>query len=363
MNLNNVNRRDAIKALVAMTAAIMAPRSFADDAQLGIKLPLSSAATQPTTQPLLSDRYGELLPQRRLGKTGANVTMLGVGGAHIQAVMDETEAQRTIEAAIAGGIRFFDNAYMYGNGISEERYGKFLTPKYRDVIFLMTKTPCRDAAAAREMLDGSLRRLKTDHLDLWQMHAVDSPADADKRIDNGVLDVLLDAQAKGKTRFIGFTGHRMPEGHLRMLEHSKTKGQQLALDRGDALQTTQMPVNLADPNYSSFILNVMPTLIDRGFGVLAMKTLSNGGFFGGSHHFQHGDNPKICPDRVSIAEAIHFVWSLPVSVLITGAHNAEMLQEKIDLAKSFGGMSVQEQQRLIAKVSDLAGRRVEFYKA
>ena len=125
----------------------------------------------------------------------------------------------------------------------------------------------------------------------------------------------------------------------------------------------QMPVNLADPNYSSFIKQVMPQLIERNIGVLAMKSLANGGFFGGSAHGQSGDNPKIVPNRVSIAEAINFTWSLPVSVLITGANNPEQMQEKVDLANSFTVMDESQRQALIDKVADLAGTTVEFYKA
>lgn len=342
---NELNRRDVLKSLLGAAAALMVPSAVRAD----------GPATAPSTQPAARDRFGELLPQRKLGRTGASVTMLGVGGSHIIDAMDEAEAQKTIETAIAGGVRFFDTAVMYGNGRSEERYGRLLTPKYRDAIFLMTKTTARDAATARTHLDDSLRRLKTDHLDLWQMHTLEDPADADHRVDQGVLDVLLDARAKGKVRHIGFTGHARPEAHLRMLERSK--------QRGDVLQTCQMPVNLHDPSYHSFILNVMPVLVERGYGVLAMKTLANGGFFGGTQHGKHGPHPKVVPDRVSIADAITFVWSLPVSVLITGCDNAAMLQEKIDLAKAFQPLGEDRRRELIARVADMDGTKVEFFKA
>jgi len=173
----------------------------------------------------------------------------------------------------------------------------------------------------------------------------------DGRIDHGVLDVVLQAQEEGKTRYVGFTGHTDFHAHQRMLEQT------------DQLQTAQMPINMFDPNYKSFIKNVMPTLVERNMGVLAMKTLSNGGFFGGTRHFSHGENPKIVPDVATIREALHFVWSLPVSVLITGASSPEMLQEKIDLAREFKGMNEDTRMELIARVAGFDGSKIEYYKA
>ena len=296
------------------------------------------------------DRLGELLPRRRLGRTDEAVTMLGIGGWHLGR-MSEGEAQRTIETALDGGLRFFDSAESYQAGTSESRLGKFLIPKYRDDVFLMTKTGARDAAGARLHLEESLNRLKTDYLDLWQVHALESVDDVDHRIRHGVFEVMLEAKDSGKTRYIGFTGHSRSNAHQRILEEV------------DIFDTCQMPINLVDPSYDSFITGVLPQLTKRNIGVLAMKTLGNGGFFGGSSHGEHGDNAKVVPNLVSISEAIHFVWSLPVSVLITGPDNIEQLKEKVALAKSFVGMDESERQSLIAKVADLAGPRVEFYKS
>jgi aryl-alcohol dehydrogenase-like predicted oxidoreductase len=297
-----------------------------------------------------SDRLGQLLPKRKLGRTGESVTMLGVGGWHIGR-MSERDAQETIETALAGGIRFFDSSESYQNGGSESRLGKLLTPKYRDAIFLMTKTDARNAANARQSLDDSLRRMNTDHLDLWQMHDIGSPGDADGRLQAGVLDVFLEAKAAGKVRHIGFTGHHDPSAHLRMLEAKSA-----------VLDTCQMPVNLADPSYLSFIKNVMPKLVSGSIGILAMKTLANGNFFGGPNQESRQPGPHLVPDRVSLADALHFVWSLPVSVLISGPDNSAQIQEKITLARSFTGMTEADRQTLIAKVADLAGKRIEYYK-
>ena len=313
----------------------------------GILLSTQANAEDKTAQ---SDRLGKLLPLRTLGRTGEAVTMLGVGGAHIGG-MSERDAQEAIEIALQGGVRFFDTAESYQSGGSETRYGKLLTPKYRDVIYLMTKSTARNAEDARRHLEESLSRLNTDYLDLWQVHSVNTPEDVENRIANGVFEVAAEAKASGKVRHLGFTGHYQPNTMLKIMEAS------------DLFDTCQMPVNLADPNYSSFIKQVMPKLMEQNIGVLAMKTLANGGFFGGSSHGRHGDNPKIVPNRVSIAEAINFAWSLPISVLITGANNPQQMQEKIELANSFTLMDEAQRQALIDKVADLAGTTVEFYKA
>ena len=329
-----MERRSVLKWLGGLTAGVLlATQANAEDQDGGT-----------------SDRLGQLLPLRTLGRTGEAVTMLGVGGWHIGA-MSEKNAQATIEIALQEGVRFFDTAESYQSGGSETRLGKLLTPQYRDVVYLMTKSTARNADGARRHLEDSLRRLNTDYLDLWQVHAVNNPQDVDGRITNGVFEVMMEAKQSGKVRHLGFTGHTQPDAHLRVLEKS------------DIFDVCQMPVNLADPNYSSFIKQVMPKLVEQNIGVLAMKSLANGGFFGGSSHGQHGNRPKIVPNRVSIAEAINFTWSLPVSVLITGADNPQQMQEKIALAKSFVAMDQSQRQALIDKVADLAGRQVEFYKA
>lgn len=329
-----IDRRAFLKSLAGLTTGIL----------------LSSACAEGDEENSTSDRLGALLPTRRFGRTGEAVTMLGVGGWHI-GDMTEVEAQKTIETALEGGVRFFDTAEGYQTGGSESRLGKLLVPKYRDDVFLMTKTRARDANEAWEHLEGSLSRLNTDRLDLWQVHAVRNPADVDERIENGVLDVMIEAKEAGKTRYIGFTGHSSPAAHQRVLEKT------------DIFDACQLSMNLTDVSYESFIEKVVPTLVERNIGVIGMKALANGGFFGGSQHGRHGMNPKVVPDRVSISEAIRFVWALPVSTLITGPDNAEQMQEKIDIAKNFTGMEDDERQKLIEKVEDMAGTTVEFYKA
>ena len=194
--------------------------------------------------------------------------------------------------------------------------------------------------------------MNTDYIDLWQIHSVTSPNDVDRRLENGVLEFVQQAQAEGKIRHYGFTGHRDYQAHQRMLEQA-----------GDVMQTCQMPINVFDPNYKSFINNVLPKLIEQDIAPLAMKTLANGGFFGGTSHFNSGDKPRIVPNALSVQEAIHFVWSLPVSVLITGPDHAEMMQEKIDLARSFTAYSEDDRQALVERVANFDGNSVEYYKA
>ncbi|MDH3247020.1 MAG: aldo/keto reductase [Saprospiraceae bacterium] len=327
------DRRTFLKKIAAVTSGLMIP-------QIDV-----------TGKPIIRrDKWGELLPLRKLGKTGEEVTMLGVGGAHVGR-SDERTAQEIIEKAMEGGVRFFDNAESYQNGRAERYYGKFLVPKYRENVFIMTKSTGADRETAQSHMEGSLRRMNVDYIDLWQIHSVRTPQDVDNRIENGLLDLALEAKTSGKVRHVGFTGHTSYQAHLRMLEQT------------DVLETCQMPINMFDPNYKSFIRNVLPQLIEKNVGVIAMKTLSNGGFFGGTTHYQNGGEPKIIPDKATIEEALHFVWSLPVSVLVTGAEDAEMLQEKIDLAKSFVGMDEEQRLDLIDRVAGFDGSKVEYYKS
>lgn len=314
-----------------------------------------NAANPAKTTTPERDALGELLPTRLLGRTGEQVTMLGIGGYHL-GWTTERDAQEVLEAALEGGIRFFDSAESYQAGESERRYGKYLTPRYREHVFLMTKTQGRDAKTAREHLEGSLRRLKTDYLDLWQIHALRDPADVDNRLENGVLDVVMQAKAEGKVRHIGFTGHSNPEAHMRILEQTEAT---------DPFDVCQMPVNVIDPSYHSFIDQVGPVLQRRHIGLLAMKTLADGRFFGtkpmGERVLWQTKDPAI-PTRLSIRDALHFAWALPVSVLITGAENASLVREKVDLAKTFAGMAEEQRSELVARAQDLADGQVEYYK-
>jgi len=303
-----------------------------------------------------SDKWGKVLPLRKLGKTGVDVTMLGVGGYHI-GWTTEKDAQAVIEAAMEGGIRFFDSAESYGPHTSEIRYGKYLVPKYRDDVFIMTKSTAKDAKTMQEHLDASLKRLNCDYLDLWQVHSVTTKEDVDGRIENGVFEVVMKAKQQGKVKHVGFTGHQNPEGHLRVLEQTMDN---------PFFETIQMPINVVDANHDHFINSVLPKAIDRELGILAMKTMADGRFFGKKTRLedvQWETQDPIVPNKLSIKEALYFVWSLPVSVLITGAENETFLKEKIKLAKGFSHFDESKRMALISKVTDIAREgKVEYYK-
>lgn len=322
-----------------------------------IKLVGSGALSAALPLPLMSrsvqgvyDKWGELLPLRPFGTTGRQVTMLGVGGFHVGR-MSDYEAEKTIETAMAGGIRFFDSAESYVGGENEVKYGKFLTPKYRDEIFLLTKTKARDGSGAMSHLEGSLRRMNTDHVDLWLMHQVDSKLDFDNLRERGMLDAFIRAKESGKVKHIGFSGHRNPEANLYVLAET-----------GDTMEANMLPVNVLDPSYRSFINDVVPELVNRKAGIIGMKSLAGGGFWGGGFEGNRNQSNKVM-DHIAVRDAIHFALSMPVDVLVTGAMDSAMLQEKIDLARSFVKLSSEEQQALIARVAHLAGNGVEYYKA
>lgn len=284
-----------------------------------------------------SDKLGPILPRRTLGKTGMRVTMLTVGGSHIGRPREDSDAQAVIEAAIEAGIRNFDTAQLYQNGGSEIRYGKFLTPKYREHVLIFTKTMAEDAKTARAHLDLSLQHLKTDYVDLWELHDIRTIDKADLRVSN-VLPVMLKAKEEGKVRHIGFTGHASWKTHARVLELT------------DAFETCQMPINIADPSFESFTLNILPILVQRNMGVLAMKTLAAGALMGG----RGGSGPHIIPDRLSVNDALRYVWSLPISTLVSGMQTLPHLKANVETAKSFIAMDESERQALIEKVADVA---------
>lgn len=305
-----------------------------------------------------SDRLGKVLPVRKLGKTGEKVTCLGLGGYHVGWPKDEAVVQATIEKALEEGIRFFDTAESYGKGLSEERYGRYLIPHYRDDIFLMTKTQARDARGAREHLEGSLNRMKTDVIDLWQIHSLSNPEDADARLAKGVLDVAITAKEEGKVKHIGFTGHSSPYAHIRMAEHAEVL---------TACSTCQFPINPVDAAAKhSFVETTIPKMLENDIGILAMKTLADGRFFAKKEmngKVRWTSNNPVVPNALSIDDCINFALSLPISVLITGAENPELVSEKAEMVRRFSKLSETQRLALADKVAAFAEEgQVEYYK-
>ena len=338
-----LKRREFIAMLAGCTAGLMVPGLFHGGGTIA-----AAAASH-------SDRLGKLLPLRKLGASGPVVTNLCVGGDHVGSA-SEKDAQAIIEKALEEGVRFFDNAPFYSGGKAEERYGKFLTPKYRDVSFIMTKTLATNRKDALKDLDTSLSRMKTDYVDLWQVHALQNPNDVEERVQNGVLDAFLEAQHKGKVRHIGFTGHQSYKAHLKMLEEL-TK-------RGVKMTASQMPVNPADPHFESFVTHVVPKCVEAGIGVLAMKTLAYGRFFGGNKGWRRTEasvKPAI-PAVLTVEEVFGFVWSLPITTLVSGMVSVQQVSQNAAIARKTWNWNQAERQKRIDAMGPFAGPDLEFYK-
>ncbi|HSH20289.1 MAG TPA: aldo/keto reductase [Draconibacterium sp.] len=307
-----------------------------------------------------SDGLGEILPQRQLIRNGEKVTAFCLGGYHLGFIEKGADAERMIERSLELGVRFFDNARGYVKGRAEEYMGKYLTPKYRDKIFLMTKAPAKTGDGVRQMLDESLKALNTDYVDLWQIHSVNTIEDVDDRIRDGVLDAFLEAKEKGKTRYIGFTGHRNPQVHLHFLKR---------LDElGVEMDTCQMPLNVCDPSFESFQKHVLPVLLEKKYGVLAMKTMAGGSMMGGRiDTTPRNIETKDIPDVVAKTELTHanlhqYVYSLPVSSLVSGCLRISELEHNVNVLKNMKKLSEEDMKKLVAYAEPYAGLIVENYK-
>lgn len=281
------------------------------------------------------------LPTRVLGRTGQRVSILCLGGWHIGSVKDDNEAIRIMHSAIDEGLTFFDNAWDYHDGHSEEVMGKGLAGK-RDKVFLMTKNCERDYAGSMKNLDDSLRRLQTDHLDLWQFHEMVYDNDPDWVFEKGGLKAALEAKKAGKVRFIGFTGHKDPLIHLKML------------GKPHDWDTAQMPINLLDAHYRSFQKQVVPVCLKKNVGVIGMKGLA-GGSTEGRIPSALGIKPEDC---------YRYCLSLPVTAQVVGITSMDQLKTDIALARNFQPMPDSEKKSLLSKVSDAAGDgRHELFKS
>lgn len=275
----------------------------------------------------------QAMPKRRLGRTGVQVSMLGLGGFHIGKQSDEAESIALIRRAIDQGVTFMDNCWDYHKGESEVRMGKALRDGYRQRVFLMTKLDGRNAAAATEQLEQSLRRLQVETIDLVQIHEVIHQDDPKRCFaDGGIAQALRTAQKAGKLRFVGFTGHKDPRIHLAMLE--------AADQHGFAFDTVQMPLNVLDAHFRSFEREVLPVLVKKDIGVLGMKSLGSG---------------KILKTGVvSAEECLRYSLSLPTSVVISGMDKPEVLEQNLRTAKAFRPLSDAERKDILARTAKFA---------
>lgn len=307
-----------------------------------------------------NDKWGDILPQRQLIRNGEKVTAFCLGGYHLGFSQNPKEAERMIERSMELGVRFFDNARRYHDGRSEDYMGRFLTPKYRDKIFLMTKAPAKTGEGVRKQLDESLKALKTDYVDLWQIHALGTPEDVDNRIKEGVLDAFLEAKQKGKTRYIGFTGHRNPKTHL----HFLNKLEELGVE----LDTCQMPLNVCDPSFESFQLDVLPKLLEKKYGIIAMKTMAGGSMMGGRIDTTPEDiKTKDIPDvlsktKLTAANLHQYVYSLPISSLCSGCRFTHEMESNVKVLTDLKKLSKSNMETLVEYAEPYAGQIVENYK-
>ena len=344
-----MKRRDFIKTSAGVAAA--AGVSAAHAAPGAPAAPSNPDATHVSLDPhdLLrvtdpGERRGDML-YRTLGRTGQKVSLIGLGGAHLsRKPLDEAGAGKLIHAALDRGINFLDNCWDYGHGNSEKWMGTALAQGgYRKKAFLMTKVDGRTKEACASQLEDSLKRLKTDHIDLVQFHEILRFDDPDRIFtEDGALEALVAAKKAGKLRFIGFTGHKDPRVHLYMLEVAKRKG--------FVFDTVQMPLNVMDAHFRSFSHMVVPPAAKQNLGILAMKTMGDGVFL--------KSGAPVTP-----LDCLHYAMNLPVSVVITGIDSDKILDQAFEAVKTFKPMSGDEVAALVAKTKPFAeDGKYEFFK-
>ena len=270
---------------------------------------------------------------RKLGRTGEKVSAIGLGGYHLGFPPDPAESVRIIRHAIDRGITFLDNCWDYHDGESERRMGTALRGGYRDKVFLMTKFDARTRKATAEQIDESLQRLQTDHIDLIQYHENIRLEDPDRFFAlDGPLEALVAAKKAGKIRFIGFTGHKDPAVHLRMLD--------LAGAHKFHFDACQMPLNVMDAHFRSFGRQVLPKLVEEGIAVLGMKPLADGNI--------------LKSGTVTAIECLHYALTLPTSVVITGCDSMERVNQAFEAVETFKPLGNEQVGRLLEKTKDAA---------
>ncbi len=309
---------------------------------------------------LAADRIGMLLPQRRLTRNGEKVTAFTLGGYHLGKAPTPAHAEKLLERSMELGVRFYDNARGYHSGYAEELYGKFLIPKYREEIFLMTKSPGRSRGDAQKHLDESLKTMNTDHLDLWTIHTITTKEDVDNRINEGVLDTFLEAKEKGKTRYIGFSCHTNPKTALYFIDFLEKRG--LEFD------TCQCPVNVTDPGFESFQKLLLPVLLEKEYGIIAMKSMAGGGIIGRRFdltpkEFKDEDIKDLTAETSLSMKQLHqYVYSLPVSSLCSGCETVEELEHNVTVLKALEKLSDSEMKNIEQLTAPFAGKYAEHYK-
>jgi len=312
-----MDRRDFLKTATVAAAGSVAPSAVASAQS-------SNLPQRPESPNMI---------YRELGRTGERVSAIGLGGYHLGKQQDPNESIRLLRAAIDRGITFMDNCWDYNGGISEVRMGQALRDGYRQKVFLMTKIDGRDKNTAARQIEQSLGRLQTDVIDLLQFHEVIRLDDPDVIFaPGGALEAVEEAKQSGKIRYIGFTGHKDPSVHLRMFETA---------DRhGFHFDTVQMPINVMDAHFRSFLNGVAPVAQEHGTAILAMKTF--------------GDPYILQSKTVTPTEALHFGLNSPATVVITGIDSPAILDQAFEAVKSFRPLDAQQVAAILAKTKDAA---------
>lgn len=302
-----------------------------------------AAATQHLLPPSLHAAADDGMVYRTFGRTGERVSVVGLGGWHIgQPALAERESIRLIRQAIDRGINFLDNCWSYNEGVSEERMGKALLDGYRQKVLLMTKFDARSKAEAARQIDACLKRLKTDRIDLMQFHEVIRLEDPDRIFaDGGAAEALKEAQKAGKVRYVGFTGHKDPLVHLRMLD--------VARKHDFRFDAVQMPLNVMDVHFRSFANEVLPVLNREGIAAIGMK-----GF---------GDHFILDSNTVKPIEALQFCFNLPIAVQVTGIESQRFLDQALEAARAFKPLTQAEVASIMDRTRAAAVEgKYELYK-
>jgi aryl-alcohol dehydrogenase-like predicted oxidoreductase len=325
MMAESLKRREFIGGLAAVSMAGNA--SGAQHPEFADRADASSGGTSA------EEMRGEM-PYRTLGKTGVKVSAIGLGGYHLGlSHVEEPDAIKIFHAAIDRGINFSDNSWDYNQGLSEERVGKALKGGYRDKVFVMTKFDGRTKGSALKQLNESLERLELDHVDLWQFHENIRLEDPDRFFaEDGAVEAMLEAKKAGKIRFMGFTGHKDPSVHLRMLE--------MADKHNFQFDTAQMPINVMDAHFRSFTREVVPVLVKKQIGVLGMKSM--------------GDGNILKAKVVTPLECLQFALSQPTSVVITGIDSMAILDQAFEAAKSYSKLDKDAIAAILKKTETVA---------
>jgi aryl-alcohol dehydrogenase-like predicted oxidoreductase len=329
-----MKRREFLKMMTAAGAAGAAAELLEN---------MNTAAAAASGQPGASeDTSSGGVPRRPLGRTGEKVSMIGLGGSHIGRPRDDEEATRIVRSAIDQGITFLDNCWDYADGKCEMRMGKALRDGYRQKVFLMTKIDGRTREAAARQIDESLQRLQTDHVDLMQFHEIIRLEDPDRIFaEGGAMEAMQEAKKAGKVRYIGFTGHKDPLVHLRMLD--------IAAKHDFHFDAAQMPLNVMDAHFRSFAHRVVPRLVKEGIGVLGMKSMGGG---------------IILESNTATAiECLHYAMNLPTSTVITGIDSLKILKQALEAVRTFRPLTQEQLAALLAKTARAAADgRYELFK-